>query len=360
MRKRKQYQQVEKKRFLPEITHCRVCQARLRKYATLSQRTIITLNGVMQITHIGYRCPNPDCTDRSSEYRSALADAQALPGFTFGLDIVALVGYLKLSQHQTVDEVHREVNERLKGYQISMSRRNVMYLFEAYCALLKAASQNTSDPCFQDWLGQVRTDGGFIISIDGIQPDKGNETIYLVREVLTGRLLHAQNVITSDTETIKQVLSPVVALGVPVLGVISDAQQSLRDAIASLWPDVPHQSCQFHYLQEAARPIFEVDRAARAKMRKTITEKLRPLRPQIARRIQSIAEVQTEEAQNERQQLQIMADYVVAAQASCHMDGKLPFDYPGLKGYQALDALDQSLEHVKKEQKEQRNHWASR
>src|SRR5689334_21301234 len=234
------------------MTHCPACQTRLRKYATLSQRTIITLNGALQMTHVGYRCPNLTCPDRSRVYRSTLADTRALPGFTFGLDIVALVGYLKLSQHQTVDEVHQRVNERLKEHQMSISRRNVTYLFEAYCSLLKATAQNKQDPAFQDWLGQVRINGGVLISIDGIQPDKGNETIYLVREVSTGRLLHAQNVTTSDTDTIKKVLSPVVALDVPVIGIISDAQRSLRDAIALLWPDITHQICQFHYLMEAA------------------------------------------------------------------------------------------------------------
>jgi len=98
-----------------------------------------------------------------------------------------------------------------------------------------------------------------------------------------------------------------------------------------------------------------VDRGARAKMRKTLTEKLRPLRPQIERRIQSLTQDKTEEAQNERQQLQIISDYVIAAQASCHVDGKLPFDYPGVKGYQALDALDRSLQQIKKEEKKQEN-----
>jgi hypothetical protein len=338
------------------MTHCLVCQTRLRKYATISERTIITLKGALQMTHVGYRCPNADCPDRSKVYRSVLADAQALPGFTFGLDIIALVGYLKLHHHQTVDEVHQNVNERLKDYQMSLSRRNVTYLFEAYGTLLKVAAKNTSDPAFQDWLGQVRLNGGFLISIDGIQPDKGNETIYLVREVITGRLLHAQNVRTSDTENIKQVLSAVIALDVPVLGIISDAQQSIRDAVASLWPDAPHQTCQFHYLQEAARPVFEFDRSVRAKMRKTLTEKLRPLRPQIERQMQSLTQVQTEEAYNERQQMHILDSYVVAAQASCHVDGKLPFDYPGLKGYQALDALDQSLQKLKKRQKRKEKH----
>lgn len=35
------------------------------------------------------------------------ADGLALPGFTFGLDVVILVGHLRLSNHQTVDEVHQ-------------------------------------------------------------------------------------------------------------------------------------------------------------------------------------------------------------------------------------------------------------
>src|SRR5436190_11825729 len=106
MRKSKQYQNREKKRYLPEMMDCAVCQTRLKRYATLSQRTIITLNGPVEMTHIGYRCLNADCAERTQVYRSARADALALPGFTFGLDIVALVGYLKLSKHQTVDEVH--------------------------------------------------------------------------------------------------------------------------------------------------------------------------------------------------------------------------------------------------------------
>jgi hypothetical protein len=66
----------------------------------------------------------------------------------------------------------------------------------------------------------------------------GNETLYLVRDVLTGRVLVAENVASSETEMMKQVLSPVVKLGLPVLGVISDAQHSERLAVAQLWPEV--------------------------------------------------------------------------------------------------------------------------
>ena len=53
-----------------------------------------------------------------------------------------------------------------------------------------------------------------------------------MRDVLTGRVLCAENVRSSETEIMKQLLAPVVALDLPVLGVISDAQISERLAVA--------------------------------------------------------------------------------------------------------------------------------
>ena len=110
MRKRKQpraYGAVTRRAFRPEMTVCLTCQTPLRRYATLSQRTVITLDGPVRLIHRGYRCPNVACATHMRSYRSAAADALALPGFTFGIDLVILVGHLRLLQHQTLDEVHQ-------------------------------------------------------------------------------------------------------------------------------------------------------------------------------------------------------------------------------------------------------------
>ena len=63
----------------------------------------------MRVTHCGYRCPNPSCPARMRSDRSAAADALALSGFTFGLDIVITVGHLRLARHQTLDEVQQKL-----------------------------------------------------------------------------------------------------------------------------------------------------------------------------------------------------------------------------------------------------------
>src|SRR2546426_11837188 len=110
MRKKKQpreYAAVTRRAFRPETTVCLTCHTPLRRYATLSQRTVITLDGPVRLIHRGYRCPNAACSTLIRSYRSAAADALALPGFTFGLDVVILVGHLRLSEHHTLDDVHQ-------------------------------------------------------------------------------------------------------------------------------------------------------------------------------------------------------------------------------------------------------------
>jgi len=161
---------------------------------------------------------------------------------------VLLVGRLRLREHRTVDEIHRELLGRLEPLGVKIARREILYLFEAYCTLLRAASEAKDD---QPWLGQVEKNGGILVSVDGIQPDKGNETVYLVRDALTGRVLVAENVTSSETAVMKALLAPVVALGVKVLGTITDAQESELLAVKQLWPNVPHQGCQFHALRDA-------------------------------------------------------------------------------------------------------------
>src|SRR4051794_12966507 len=95
MRTAKVYPRVTKQIFHPEITTCPSCGTRLRRYATVSARTIVTLEGVMRVVHEGYRCPQTACSTARRPYRSTVADGLALPGFTFGLDVVVLVGHLR-------------------------------------------------------------------------------------------------------------------------------------------------------------------------------------------------------------------------------------------------------------------------
>ncbi len=62
---------------------------------------------------------------------------------------------------------------------------------------------------------------------------------------------------------------------IPIRGVITDGQQSLRKAVARALPEVPHQLCQCQYVREAAKPIFAAHRHAK----KERTQPVRGVRP---------------------------------------------------------------------------------
>src|SRR5256712_10531478 len=299
MKKARKLAKVRRRFYRPEQHTCPDCQRRLRRAVTLPERTVITLGEVIKLIHAGYRCPNGQCATPGRTYRSAAADALALPGFTFGLDIVLLVGRLRLREHQTVDEIHQELLKRLAPLGVKIARREILYLFEAYCTLLRASSEAKDD---QEWLAQVQKNGGIIVSVDGIQPEKGNETVYLVRDALTGRVLAAENVTSSETAVMKDLLAPVVALGVKVLGTISDAQESELKAMEELWPKVPHQVCQFHALRDASKSAFEADKQGKTAMRKRLQPKLRAVRKQIKKHL-------AKASPDEAQQLATLADY---------------------------------------------------
>ncbi len=338
MKHSRSYLKVTRRWYRPVEHECPQCGKTLREAMTLTRRTVITLQEVVRLIHAGYRCPDPQCPGHQRTYRSPAADALALPGFTYGLDIVLLVGRLHLGQHQTVDEIHQELLERLAPLGVRISRREILYLFEASCTLLRASSEVKDD---QAWLAQVKKNGGIIVSVDGIQPEKGNETIYLVRDALTGRVLTAEQVTSSETAVIKALLAPVVALGMPVLGTITDAQESELQAVEQLWPQVPHQVCQFHALREASRPGFNVDRKIKTAMRKHLQPKVREMRKQLKEQI-------PEAPPAEAEQLSVVDDYALGVLTALNADGTLPFQYPAVAAGQALDEVEASLQQLEK------------
>jgi hypothetical protein len=78
-------------------------------------------------------------------------------------------------------------------------------------------------------------------------------------------------------------------IGVPIAGVVSDGQHSVRLAVRLALPGVPHQLCQFHSLREAAHPVFAADRHAKKELKKQV-RRVRPVERSVEGRDDAEAE----------------------------------------------------------------------
>lgn len=312
----------EVKYFKPEISNCPACQSKLEYCHTVSKKTISTLSGVKTIVNMGYRCSNTDCEQASTVFRSAQAEHLSVKHITYGTDVLAFVGELRFKEHKTRVEIMNILND----HGVVVSERHVQKLYERYTVLLRASAEENSKKILKE---TVVAHGGIILSMDGVQPEKGNETLYVIREVLSGTILAAKNVKSSSTEELMEFIKPVLEYGFPIIGFVSDGQKSIRLAFEKLSPKTPYQYCQFHYLKDIAKPVVDKDR----KLKTNIKKKLRGFR-EIEKKAQTEDTLESETT----------LAYTAAIRSVLLEDGCLPLELPGVKVYEQTKQIKESLE----------------
>ena len=113
-----------------------------------------------------------------------------------------------------------------------------------------------------------------ILSIDGLQPEKGHETLYVVRELERKRVWFAAALLSSATVESQQLLAQArrwaERLGKPVRLWMSDKHDAFVRGIAAEFPGVPHRYCSNHFLRDVAKPVLEADSHAKVHMRRPV------------------------------------------------------------------------------------------
>lgn len=327
MRTAKDNSNLPKRYYRPRLRRCPHCHWQLKRWYTRWSKYLITLEERCHVFSQGYRCFNPDCPHVDAIYRSAEAEALSLPGCSFGVDVIVEIGYQRFWMRRTIREIHELLKERLP-----ISERQVLNLLIHFLALLPAAQPAKVVKLLPQW----KTRGGLILSIDGMQPEKGNPSLYVVREVQLGVTLVAEILETGDHQTIiSQLIEPVKRLGLPIRGVISDAQESIQLAVAQALPGTPHQSCQFHCLRAAGRPTFLADRAMKTELKKKLRGRLNRAR-QAIRRLPDIHPYRP-----------VLLKYSLYLRFTLLEGGTLPFDLGGVRMIQDLATIEASLRRAR-------------
>ena len=304
---------------------CRLCPAcglpmRIRYE---NHRTLVTLTGSIRLRLKIRWCETIGCARFHKPYRPESEGALALPQHEFGLDVIALVGALRHREHRSVPEIHAVLTAR----GVAIAERSVTNLLDRYDELL--ATRLMERRPLQKLLGQQ---GRVILALDGVQPDVGHEVLWVIRDCLSGIIVLARSLLSGRAQDLAVLLREAVeAVGVPVVGVISDGQTSIRQAVAGVLPGVPHQLCQFHFLREAAHPIFEADRHAKKELKKQVRG---------IRRIERAVE------EREDAEAVLVQGYCAAVRSAITDDGRAPLAASGLKLKQRLETVADSLDQV--------------
>jgi hypothetical protein len=293
--------------------------------AWTNHRTLVTLSGLLRLHLSIRRCPHKDCSRYRQPYRPEAEGALALPHHEFGLDVIALIGALRYAEHKSVPEIHRALRQR----GVDIAERSVTYLLERYDELLALSLMDA------ERLREITArEGRVILALDGLQPDVGHEVLWVLRDCLSGEVLLAKSLLSSAAADLATLLKAVASvLPVPIEGVVSDGQQSIRRAVEKTLPGVPHQLCHFHYLREAALPVYEADRHAKKMMKK---------------HVRGIRVIERKVEPRDDKEAEVVRGYCAAVRSALTDDGPPPLSASGLQLHERLSKIQDSLDRVEK------------
>lgn len=333
----------------------RACQQCGRKMHVCDHRRhpIFTLAGPRQVVCRLVKCPDRSCPGHHRTVSPEGEAALCLPRSILGWDVFCWVGHRRFSRHWSVPQIRAELQD---SYRIGVSEDALEDAIARYQAIVAAREQ---DP--QRLVEAYRDVEEVVLSIDGLQPEKGHETLYVVRELTQKRIWFGEALVCSSAAEVRRLLALSrqwsQRLGKRVRLWMSDKQDAFVSGIAAEFPGVPHRYCQNHFLRDVAQPMLEADSHAKVRMR----SKVRGLRT-IEREILStqvtapppttaedVAAASPTEAPRESPAplapaSAVLLDYCTAVKGILNDDQGGPLHPPGLRMAEALQSVRESVE----------------
>jgi len=334
--------------------NCPIC-GRMMHICDHRYRRFHTLDGPVQLICKLNRCPDPTCPGHARTKSPELEITIALPQVAIGWDVFCWIGHRRCSRHMAISLIRSEL---LDDYAIQLSEDALETYIRRYQVMLAARQQDA-----ESLRRHYESMAEIILCIDGLQPEKGHETLYVVRELTRKRVWFAEPLLSATEDEVRHLITKArewaESLGMPVGLWMSDKQEAFVTGIAAEFPDVPHRYCDNHFLRDLAKPVLEADSHAKVQMRKKVRG-LRTIEQAVLQRqkagakddLTSDAPGATGTTPTAAKQSPavvdpadpVVLDYCAAVRGILNDDQGGPLHPPGLRMAEALHEVQESLQ----------------
>ena len=229
-------------------------------------RRFHTLQGPVQLVCKLNHCPDRDCPGHAKTKSPEVEASIAPPNWAIGWDVFCWIGHRRCSRHMSVPLIQSEL---LDDYGIKLSDDAIAKYIQRYQVMLAARQQ---DP--EALRRQYESVDEIVLSIDGLQPEKGHETLYVVRELTQKRVWFAEALISATNDQVQRLIAQAkewaLSMNKTVSLWISDKQEAFVNGIAAEFSGVPHRYCDNHFIRDLAKPVLEADSHAKVQMRRKV------------------------------------------------------------------------------------------
>ena len=239
-------------------TGMHICDHRIHK--------VWSFRGPLRLVNRLRRCPEPQCPAHHRTFRSHAEDRITMPWWVTDWEVFTWIGHRRFARHWWVPQISAELHD---SHHIALSEDAIENAIGRYQTMVAARQRDA-----QRLAEAYRDVADVVLAIDGIQPEKGHETLYVVRELRQRRVWFAESLISSSEAEVRRLLVQArqwaEQLHRPVRLWISDKQEAFVTGIAAEFPSVVHRYCDNHFLRDLAQPVLEQDAHAKVQMRRKV------------------------------------------------------------------------------------------
>src|SRR6201993_3817616 len=178
-----------------DCPHCR----RMMHVCDHRYRHLHTLEGPVELVCKLNHCPDPHCPGHTKTKSPEIEVTIAPPHWAIGWDVFWWIGHRRFSRHWAIPQIRAEL---LDAYRIALSDDAIGQSIPRYQVMVAARQQ---DPVVL--LQHDHPVDELILSIDGLQPEKGHETLYVVRELTQKRVWFAEALISATASEVQRLIA---------------------------------------------------------------------------------------------------------------------------------------------------------
>jgi hypothetical protein len=330
----------------PEERDCTYCG----RWTYVTDHKHRRLKGLGQALHVVSKvtcCPDKGCPGHAEKVVSASEMSIAPPYWSMSWDLFAWMGHRRFARHWSVPQIRAELQDRF-GVEVS---EDVVEDYTAKYEVMVAARESD----LERLVAEYEELADLILSIDGLQPEKGHETLYVVRELRQQRVWFAQPLLSSAAGEVHQLFERARDLAQridkPVRCWMSDKQDAFVTGVQEVFPGVPHRYCANHFLRDAAKPVLEADSHAKVQMRRRVRGLRSIERKMLAERRQRQATTPADtqplaETPANTEPEEVVLDYCAAVRGILNDDQGGPLHPPGVRMAEALNEVRDSIQRA--------------
>ena len=159
---------------------------------------IYSFQGPLHLVSRLVRCPEGACPGHHCTVSPEVESSITMPWWSMDWEVFAWIGHRRFARHWSVPQLRAELSDT---YAIGLSDDTLEGAIRRYQTILAAREQDPSR-----LTERYREVEDLVLAIDGLQPEKGHETLYVVRELRATRVWFAEALLSSSEAEVRRLL----------------------------------------------------------------------------------------------------------------------------------------------------------